>query len=168
MLELPTTASPQEDKMAHMLTIKDLEERLDGTYYTGPLEEAKAFIRKECFVTEATYVREGKDKVAVLLGLNGDFVTWDNCNDYGVGDTSEEAWRYALGGEFGPANDEFSAFPLTHNHAEAVRALVAYHFPEDQRLDVFYSTTGPHAVVADKDGDLWQVFPDGTLKHYRS
>jgi hypothetical protein len=154
--------------MAHMVTIKDLQERPEGTYYTGPLEEAKDFVRQFCSVTEQSYTRDGKPHYTVLLCLTDDgAATWNNCNDFGNGATSDEAWRYALGGEFGPADDEFSAFPLTTNQCEAVRTLVAHHFPEDQRRDVFYSTTTAHAVVLDNDGNLWQVYPDGTIEVYR-
>lgn len=154
-----------------MLTIKDLENRLEGTYYTGPLDEAKEFVRHYYATTEACYTKEGKVRYSVYLSGNagdGEEANWNNCNDFGNGATSEEAWRYALGGEFGPADDDFSAFPLTTNQTDAVRTLVAHHFPKDQRRDVFYSTTGPNAVVVDKDGILWQVFPDGELRVYRA
>jgi hypothetical protein len=152
-----------------MLTIKDLEERDNGTYYLGPLEPAKEFMREIQGVTESSYRERFNDKRSYLVCFTMDEepATLDNCNDYGRGETLEDAWRYALGGEFGPANDEFSAFPLTNNKTEAVRALVAHHFKKEDRRDVFYSTTGPHAVVMDNDGHLWQVFPDGTLKVYR-
>jgi hypothetical protein len=153
-----------------MLTIKDLETRPEGTFYTGPLDEAKDFIRSGYSVTEQSYVLEGESRFTVLFGFTEDGpVSFDNCNDYGNGSTAEEAWRYALGGEFGPADDEFSAFPLTTNKTEAVRTLVAHHFPKDQRRDVFYSTTGyPHAVVMDSDGNLWLVCSNGTIEVYRS
>lgn len=151
--------------MAHMLTIKDLTDRDGDTYYTGPLEEAKEFIKSYSNVSECSFVNSFK--VYINQAGGDDIPTFDNCDEFGVGKTMEEAWRFALGAAFGPADDEFSAFPLTTNKTEAVRTLVAHHFPKDQRLDVFYSTTGPHAVVADNEGNLWQVFPDGTLKVYR-
>jgi hypothetical protein len=94
-----------------------------------------------------------------------DVPNWDNCDEFGNGSTEEDAWRWALGAAFGPADDEFSAFPLTHNHTESVRALVDHHFPT--RTDVFWSTTTAHAAVLDDDGNMWQVFPDGTIKVYR-
>jgi len=156
--------------MAHMLTIKDLETRDNGdTYYTGPLDEAKAFIEDWTASTESRYTKAGKVRYAVFLTMDsgdGEPASNDNCNTFGIGDTSEEAWRYALGAEFGPADDEFSAFPLTHDKREAVEALVQYHFP--QSLDAFYSPTTGLAVVEATDGDMWQVFADGTLKVYRA
>ena len=152
--------------MTYMLTIKDLEERSEGTYYTGPLEVAQAFIREFSNVSESS---RANGRWSVFINQEGGDVvaTLDNCNEYGNGATREIAWRWALGAAFGPADDEFSAFPLTHNNAIAVRVLVDHHFPEDQRIDVFWSTTTEHAVVMDSDGNLWQVFPDGTLKVYR-
>lgn len=153
--------------MAHMLTIKDLETRPDGTYYTGPLEEAKAFIRDFIASTEARYSHNGEEKFTVMLSFSvgdNEIVTKDNCDGWGTGPTSEDAWRYALGGEFGPADDEFSAFPLTHVKDEAVRALVNHHFP--LRSDVFYSEVTFNAVVLD-DGMLWTVEADGDIQIYR-
>jgi len=154
--------------VAHMLTIKDLETRPEGTYYTGPLEEAKAFISDWIASTESHYSKDGKDWYSVYLSMdtgNGEPATKDNCNDFGHGETSEEAWRYALGAEFGPADDEFSAFPLTHNKREAVEALVQHHFPE--RLDTFYSATTGLAAVEDTDGNMWRVWPDGDIEVYK-
>jgi hypothetical protein len=149
--------------MAHMLTVKDLETRSHGTYYVGPLEEAKQFIRETENVSEISRIG---GQHTVMFSQDAD-PTWGNCNDYGNGPTNEIAWRYALGAAFGPADDEFSAFPLTHNQTLAVRTLVRHHFPEDQRRDVFHSTTTAHAVVLDTDGNLWQVYPDGTIEVYR-
>lgn len=154
--------------MAHMLTIKDLETRPDGTYYTGPLEEAKAFVSDWLSSTEARFTKDGQYWYSVLLAYSnkdGEMVTLDNCDEYGNAPTLEEAWRYALGAEFGPADDEFSAFPLTHVKDEAVRALVDYHFP--LRSDVFYSEVTFNAVVLDDDGKLWTVEPDGDIEVYR-
>lgn len=152
--------------MAHMLTINDLETRSEGTYYTGPLLDAQLFIRETANVS---VVSRAKGKWTVLISQEGeeDTPTFQNCNEFGNGATEEIAWRYALGAAFGPADDDFVAFPLTHNEAEAVRILVNHHFDEEDRFDVFYSTTTAHAVVLSKDGDLWQVYPDGGIKVYR-
>jgi hypothetical protein len=153
--------------MVHMLTISDLEDRPQGAYYVGPLEEAKLFIRE--YANVSVFFRPGKNVTVFIDQDGGDQVPdWNHCNEFGNGTTEEEAWRWALGAAFGPADDEFSAFPLTHNHALAVRSLVNHHFPKDQRVDVFYSTTGPNATVMDTDGHMWQVFPDGTLKVYKA
>lgn len=152
--------------MTHFLTIKDLDTRPEGTYYTGPLEEAKDFLRSYSNVTVS--FQPGRS-VTVFINQDGgtdEVADWGNCNEFGKGPTEEDAWRFALGAAFGPADDEFSAFPLTHDKAEAVAALVLHHFP--QSLDAFYSPTTGLAVVEDTDGDMWQVFPDGTLKLYRA
>ena len=154
--------------MVYMLTIKDLETRPEGTYYTGPLEEAKAFIADWISSTEARYSLNGEDKCTVMLAYSmedGKMVSLENYDEYGTGPTMEEAWRYALGAEFGPADDEFSAFPLTHDKREAVEAMVEHHFPE--RLDTFYSATTGLAAVEDTDGNMWRVWPDGDIEVYR-
>jgi hypothetical protein len=155
----------KEDTMTHMLTIKDLETRNDGTFYTGPLAEAQAFIREENAVSVVS--RPGGLFTVFISQAGTEIPAWNNVDDYGTAPTEEDAWRYALGGAFGPADDDFQAFPLTHDKHEAVRALVDHHFPVDQQFDVFFSTTTPHAVVLTKDGDLWQVYPDGGLKVYK-
>jgi hypothetical protein len=148
-----------------MITINDLETRNDGTFYTGPLDEAKAFIRE---YNNVSVVSRASGMFTVFItGQSVEIPDWSNVDDYGTASTEEDAWRYALGGAFGPANDEFSAFPLTHNKTLAVRALVDHHFDPKDRVDVFYSTTTAGAVVMDKEGMLWQVFPDGTLKVYK-
>ena len=152
--------------MTYMLTIKDLDERQDGTYYTGPLEVAKQFILE--YSNVSVFFQPGKHVTVYINqdGADGEVPNWNNCNEFGNGKDEEDAWRWALGAAFGPADDEFSAFPLTHNKTIAVRVLVEHHFP--QALDVFYSTQTELAVVEDKEGDLWQVFADGTLKVYRA
>jgi hypothetical protein len=150
-----------------MVTIKDLTTKNGDDYYTGPLEEAKAFLKSYSNTSEVSI----GGRVEVYINQDGDSVddipSWNNCNEFGKGTSSEEAWRFALGAAFGPADDEFSAFPMTTNHTEAVRTLVDYHFPKDKRVDVFWSTATANAVVMDEDGNLWQVFPDGTIKVYR-
>ena len=151
--------------MAHMLTIKDLETRTDGTYYVGPLDEAQAFIRSYANVSVVSM--GGRWEVWIDNSGRDAIPSAENCDEFGKGPTEEIAWRYALGAAFGPADEEFSAFPLTRNNAEAVRALVDHHFPAGQRIDVFYSTTTAHAIVMDNTGILWQVYPDGGLKTYR-
>lgn len=49
-----------------------------------------------------------------------------------------------------------------------LNAIIDRHWPNGT-LDEFYSESSDHAVVMDKQsGDLWQVFPDGTIKVYRA
>lgn len=150
--------------MAHMLTIKDLETRPEGAYYTGPLDEAKQFIRDYCNVSVVT--RPGQNTTVYIDQDGGDEVpSFNNCDEFGNGPTEEDAWRWALGAAFGPADDEFSAFPLTHDKREAVEAMVDHHFPE--RLDTFYSATTGLAAVEDTDGNMWRVWPDGNIEVYK-
>lgn len=148
--------------MTYMLTIKDLENRPEGAYYTGPLDVAKDFIRETYIVSVVSRVTS----YTVFISPTGtEIPDWDNVLDYGNGSTEEVAWRWALGAAFGPADDEFSAFPLTHNKTVAVRVMVGHHFPN--ATDIFYSVHTAHAAVLDEDGNMWQVFPDGTIKVYR-
>jgi hypothetical protein len=104
-----------------MLTIKDLETHGDDTVYVGPLEEAQEFIRS---YSNVSVVSRAAGLWSVFINEDGgtQTPTLDNCNEYGNADTEEQAWRYALGAAFGPADDEFSAFPLTHDKREAVEA----------------------------------------------
>jgi hypothetical protein len=148
-----------------MLTIKDLENRPNGTYYTGPLEVAKQFIRDYCNVSVVTFPGQN---VTVYIDQDGvkEVPDWNHCNEFGKGTDEDDAWRWALGAAFGPADDEFSAFPLTHNKEVAVRALVEHHFPD--RMHTFYSVSTVNAIVIEEDNVAWEVFPDGTLKVYRS
>jgi len=150
--------------VTYMLTIKDLENRDEGAYYTGPLDVAKDFIRHYCNVS-VVFI-PGKN-VTVYIDQSGSekVPDWNTCDEFGNGATEEIAWRWALGAAFGPADDEFSAFPLTHNKQEAIEVMVAHHFPE--RLDEFYSPTTGLAAVEDKDGNMWRVWPDGNIEVYR-
>lgn len=95
--------------MSHTVTEADFIRREDSgdLYYTGPLEEAKAFIRREFAVSVS---KQGASFV-VLLG-NEEPVTWETCNDWGKGLTEEEAWRYALGAELGSESGVFEPFDL--------------------------------------------------------
>lgn len=90
----------------YTVTAEDLPTRNGDTYYTGPLEPAKAFVYEYEQVSEsvedATHV--------VLIGTThapGDTVTWETADDWGKGPDNETAWRYALGALFGPADSEF-------------------------------------------------------------
>lgn len=88
----------------HMLTAADFTEVGDNLLYIGPFVEAVRFIRDNCDVT--------KDAVRnIQTGLYT--VELDGGNVWGHGDTPEMAWRYAMGAEFGPIDDEFKPFRLT-------------------------------------------------------
>lgn len=96
--------------MPTMLTADHLEERQDqGTFYTGPLQPAKDFMARHDY---ATAVSEKDGTHTVLIGYDGTAVTWDNCADFGRAKTPEDAWRFALGAAYGPADDEFQPLDL--------------------------------------------------------
>lgn len=74
-----------------------------GDLYIGPLDAAIKFIKGP----NASEVEEG-----VLP--NGMYnVKLDGGNVWGTADTREMAWRYAIGAEMGPIDDEFEPFFLT-------------------------------------------------------
>lgn len=95
--------------MTTTLTERDLEERPNGTFYTGPLEPAKAHLVRNFYATEASE----KDGVhTVLVGYESSAVSWENCSEFGRGKSAEEAWRFALGAAYGPVDSEFSPIDL--------------------------------------------------------
>lgn len=79
-----------------------LSERDNGTYYTGPLDPAIKAMRDEY-----------GEHITVERGANGWKVTehrgstHDNPNQWGVGVTEEEAWRYLIGADFGPLDSTY-------------------------------------------------------------
>jgi hypothetical protein len=94
--------------MPTMLTADQLEERPEGTFYTGPIEPAKTHLAHDY----ASAVSEKDGVTTVLLGYTADTVTWENCSEFGKGQSPEEAWRYALGAAYGPVDDEFQPIDL--------------------------------------------------------
>jgi hypothetical protein len=96
--------------MPTMLTADQLEERPNlGTFYTGPLEPAKDHLARNDY---ASAVSERDGVHTVLVGYTSDTVTWDNCAEFGNGQTPEEAWRFALGAAYGPVDSEFEPIDL--------------------------------------------------------
>lgn len=47
-----------------------------------------------------------------------------------------------------------------------INDIISREWPEGT-LDEFYSESSDHAMVIDKDGTVWQVYPDGGIKSYR-
>lgn len=88
----------------HMLTSKDFIETDRGLLYIGPLEIAKDFIKGP----NKTHVEVFPAKTPGDLWR----VDFDEGNAWGAADTEELAWRYALGGEFGPIDEEFHPFTI--------------------------------------------------------
>jgi hypothetical protein len=44
--------------------------------------------------------------------------------------------------------------------------IISEKFPEGT-LDEFYSESSNHAMVIDKNGTVWQIYPDGGTKYFR-
>ena len=85
-----------------------LVERKGGTYYTGPLEPAKRALLDEYGDSITVHYNDenGVWQVAEHRGCPaGDL----NPNQWGMGKTQEEAWRYLIGNEFGPLDDTYEA-----------------------------------------------------------
>lgn len=87
----------------HMLTAADFGTGINGDLlYIGPLAEAQEFI---C-----------KNDNTVDTNLNPTTRLWrvelSDGNSFGVADTLEMAWRYAMGAEFGPIDENFVPFRL--------------------------------------------------------
>lgn len=91
-----------------------LVNRHDGCYYMGPLEPAKQILLDEYgeFITEQRVPVGHPDndtwKYIVSEHRGGEGSGPDNPNQWGSGFTSDEAWRYLAGADFGPTDDEFN------------------------------------------------------------
>lgn len=101
--------------MVHTVTESDFEERGD-LYYTGPLEEAKAFIQWDTWTNERKIEEPPCWEVTIAYGSEEQAP--DECADWGRGPDLETAWRYALGAAFGPLDSEFHPLELTHDTKE--------------------------------------------------
>lgn len=89
---------------AHMLTVADFGTGVNGDLlYIGPLKVAQDFIYKHDNTVQIERVRYSETLMRVEMA---------DGNSYGVGDTEELAWRYALAAEFGPIDEEFHPFRL--------------------------------------------------------
>jgi hypothetical protein len=89
---------------AYMLTERDFGTGINGDLlYIGPLKEAQDFIHKHDNTVLVERVQYSKNLMRVELAEG---------NSYGVGDTEELAWRYALAAEFGPMDENFVPFRL--------------------------------------------------------
>lgn len=87
------------------MTIKKplLEERENGTYYLGPLEPAKVLVRESYHEVREETLPNGAVRVGEFM-LND-----DEPHAWGVsmeGDW-EVAWRYFIGTDFGPVDEEY-------------------------------------------------------------
>lgn len=88
----------------HMVTAADFGTGINGDLlYIGPLDPARDFINRND--NTGSCVRDfytGLWRVELADG-----------NSFGVADTPEMAWRYAIGAEFGPIDEGFEPFRLT-------------------------------------------------------
>lgn len=89
-----------------------LETRDEGTFYTGPLEAGKALASQDRTPAEGWVTVQGQRRYRVLLGeldrsASADLFDWADIAEWGQGETPEEAWRYALGAMFGPADADY-------------------------------------------------------------
>lgn len=87
----------------YRLTDKDFAEDSSGdVIYIGPLQIAIDFIKGP-----------NKSTVEISRTAKGGWrVELDEGNVFGQADTQELAWRYALGAEFGPLDENFVPFML--------------------------------------------------------
>lgn len=81
-------------------TMPLLEERENGTYYTGPLG-AGINLAHEDRIIETTEQEDGTWLIEFLDGADPTAAEW------GRGESREEALRYALGAMFGPIDSEY-------------------------------------------------------------
>lgn len=88
-----------------------LVERRDGVYYMGDLDAAKVLIADEY----GDSVRESRVPIGhpdnddwryVVAEYRGRDA--DDYNQFGSGLTSDEAWRYLIGADFGPIDGEYN------------------------------------------------------------
>jgi hypothetical protein len=88
----------------HLLTKKDFGTGINGDLlYIGPLEIALEFIKGPNKSTYEVTHDAAKGRWRVEL---------DEGNVFGVADTEELAWRYALAAELGPIDEEFEPFVM--------------------------------------------------------
>lgn len=77
----------------------------DGTFYTGPLEPARQAMLNE--YGDSITARTLPDGGVEVVEHRGS--TPDSPNQWGVGATAEEAWRYLIGADFGPLDATYEA-----------------------------------------------------------
>jgi hypothetical protein len=93
-----------DEILGHLLTAADFGTGINGDLlYIGPLGVAKDFMHK----TDNTVTIERVDYSDKLWR-----VELADGNSFGVADTKEMAWRYALAAEFGPIDEEFEPFRI--------------------------------------------------------
>lgn len=74
-----------------------------GTFYTGPLGPAKRALL-DSYNDGITVLDQG-DHWLVAEHFGHDSI--EHMNQWGKGETEEEAWRYLIGADFGPLDDTY-------------------------------------------------------------
>lgn len=89
-----------------------VEQRPEGDYYTGPLAPAQAYLRDEYGDDNIRVTRNvrGTDVVMVgeYRGCGDDPNAWPNQWGQSATGDGDEAWRYLLGADFGPVDEEYN------------------------------------------------------------
>lgn len=93
-----------EDLLGYFLTAADFGTGINGDLlYIGPLGTAQDFIQRNDGTAKVERVDYSERLFRVELA---------DGNSFGVADTPEMAWRYALAAEFGPMDENFVPFYL--------------------------------------------------------
>lgn len=122
------------------------------SFYTGDLDAAKALVRKD----REPVVKVHPDNHWSVDLLDGPD---DSVAEFGAGRTEEQAWRYALGAYFGPADSGYDEHRL-------LRALSCGNW--DGQPPALPPAVEGEPVVSDglvPEGDPWKIGPskkDGT------
>ena len=92
----------EEDLLGYLLTAADFGTGINGDLlYIGPYKVATDFIRGQVSVDVTSVAGDTRWRVELADG-----------NSFGVAETLEMAWRYALAAELGPIDENFVPFRL--------------------------------------------------------
>lgn len=95
------TTEPLTHEQAAELTKQiEFHEDTASWYYTGPLDDGKALIEQDWY-TAVEHHPDGGVSVILSTAPDPDWESRDQWGSSAAGDL-EQAWRYALGAEFGP------------------------------------------------------------------
>lgn len=109
-----------------------LEERPEGCYYTGPLGPAVAAMYDEYGMenlTVVSVVNQKSSRVFIAEHRGAEIPPFDRsdlrqveaaANQWGWGETEEEAWRYIIGSEYGPLDTTYEDEGYEHAQRAAL------------------------------------------------
>lgn len=85
-----------------------------------------------------------------------------------IGETDTVAFKDSEGWQVaGSVNWQNTDADIDHLiRRKRLNDIISRKFPEGT-LDEFYSESSDHAMVIDKEGTVWQIYPDGGVKYYR-